>query len=444
VIKQWLMWLSFALLSVGTVIAGSAIVFGLKTSTEIVLPPIENSRPLLTKNSFTLSQEAYQAIGTACLQLKYAPVYLQLPDLRNILIYSGKNGRPDAKVEREVFHFLFNGSPTTASIAVNEPLYLFYDRTKLPSQYTFSPNNEKTALWIKAFTDGQDAIVSLFMEDNEGHLIQKPQQHAQFRLAEKDNFRIAAGRNWDIGKWRVDGTLLVRQKACWKGPDAFLERHGGEEFAAMAGKQRIDFTDEESSYSVYVGLNDNMIWDGQKWKVATVGDETLKYPLMTIKKIDDRLMTFELWDVSGKGKAILNLVKTNDPLMGNDTQKNFKCLGARTRSQYIFEMDGQRILLTPKDWLLRTPEGWIKLSTVQEIDDYVERRLQGPLFVFDGVISREGRQMLLGSLFNPARTERQEIELPVLKATTRLGNLNEDDLDDDDEDDDDDENDDDY
>jgi len=100
--------------------------------------------------------------------------------------------------------------------------------------------------------------------------------------------------------------------------------------------------------------------------------------------------------------------------------------------------------LTPKDWLLRTPEGWIKLSTVQEIDDYVERRLQGPLFVFDGVISREGRQMLLGSLFNPARTERQEIELPVLKATTRLGNLNEDDLDDDDEDDDDDENDDDY
>ncbi|MCP5507977.1 MAG: hypothetical protein H7A37_06730 [Chlamydiales bacterium] len=45
----------------------------------------------------------------------------------------------------------------------------------------------------------------------------------------------------ELGKWRVDGTLLARQRARWYGPDMFLKRHGGDEFKDVSGKRRIDF-----------------------------------------------------------------------------------------------------------------------------------------------------------------------------------------------------------
>ena len=124
-------------------------------------------------------------------------------------------------------------------------------------------------------------------------------------------------------------------------------------------------------------------------------------------------MNLELWDAEGKGKAVMNLIKANEAWMPQNLEQNFKFMGARTRSQFVFEINNERILLCPQDWLVLTQTGWKKLVTPKEIDDYVDRKVTGPLFVFDNIERKDDRQVIVGTLFNVARTETASVELPL-------------------------------
>lgn len=411
--KQWLQWINLGVIGLASFLLICALYIVISRPSEIIgadPAAIKKTPPI---SSFAMSKQACDAIGKTGLELKFTPVTLQIPDLKNHLLYYGKNGRPDAPTENPVLHFAIAANPTVAApIANGGKLYLLYDKKKTPPQYVFSPNNEVTPLWIEPVAQGNEAVVKVNIRNENGELMTEPEVNSVIRLPEKEN-RANAGKAWDIGKQRVDGSLLARQKARWMGPDVFLEKHGGSEYKELQSKQRIDFAEEENPYSVYVGVNDSLVWDKDHWVVAQPGANTLSQPLMIVKKIEERLMNFELWDVGGKNKVILNLVKSSEPWTSAAVEGKFKFLGARTRSQYIFEIDGKRVLLSPKDWLLQTPTGWKKLMTAKDIDDFVERKTVGILFICEGLERKEGKQVLKGNFFNPARTEMYPISLPV-------------------------------
>ena len=182
------------------------------------------------------------------------------------------------------------------------------------------------------------------------------------------------------------------------------------------GKHRIDFGENDDLYSVFVKPDDCLIWNENRWKVVLPGEKSLGLPLLVVKKIDERLMIFELWDVEGKGKILLNLLKSTEPWGVQNTQglqHVFKFVGARTRTQCVFEINRERVMLRPSDWLLLTPKGWKKLTTTEEIDNYVKRKLTGTLFVFEGISRKDERQILNGTLYSPARHESQPVELAL-------------------------------
>lgn len=411
--KQWLKWINLGIGALAAFLIICALYITLTRPSEITALDPATAKKVLPASSFAMSKQACDAIGKAALDLKFSPITLQIPDLKNHLLYYGKNGRPDAPTENPVLHFAIAANPTVAVPVVNGgKIFMFYDKKRAPPQYVFSPNNEETPLWIEPIVQGNEAVVKVSIRNENGEIMKEPEANASIRLPEKEN-RANAGKAWDIGKQRVDGSLLARQKARWMGPDVFLEKHGGPEFKDLQSKQRLDFAEEENPYSIYVGVNDSIVWDKDHWVVAQPGVDTLNMPLMIVKKIEERLMNFELWDVGGKNKVILNLVKSNEPWTPAAVEGKFKFLGARTKSQYIFEIDGKRILLSPKDWLLQTPTGWKKLMTAKEIDDFVERKTVGILFICEGLEKKEGKQVLRGNFFNPARTEMHPIDLPV-------------------------------
>lgn len=416
-IKNWLTWINWSIAGLAGLIFAISFYFYFQSPEITVSDPFGSKRALPTI-PFKQPQDAYQAIGKNCFELQFTPIALQLPDLRNYLTYCGKNGRPDAQKDNHALHFLFLHNAAPTSILANEKTYLEYDKTKTPSQYIFSPGNQETSLWIEPSSQGNEAIVNVFMKNEEGEIIREPSSSATFRLPEKDMMK--GNKTWELGKWRVDGSLLARQRARWMGQDQFLERHGGDEFGHLKNKHRIDFTTEEDEvYSIFVGLNDNLIWTDDQWKMVKPGDDTLSAPLMVVKKVEERIMSFELWDVGGKNKIVLNLIKNHEAWLPQDIQKTFKFLGARTRSQYIFELDKQRIFISPKDWLLQTEDGWVKLASAQQIDDYVDGRLKGILFVFGGLEKNESGQMLKGIMYNHSRTDSQEIEIPIQQVGKR-------------------------
>ncbi|MDP1880600.1 MAG: hypothetical protein Q8K60_06645, partial [Parachlamydiaceae bacterium] len=252
-------------------------------------------------------------------------------------------------------------------------------------------------------------------ENEKGELITEPESNAKFRLPEKE-FSRTAGTSWEIASFKVDGTLLARQKVRWFGPDRFLENHGGKDYHFVQGKQRIDFGENEDIYSVFVKVGDTLVWENNRWQVVEPGEDSLGRPLLVVKKVDERLMSFELWDVEGKSKIILNVLKTSEPWTMQNPQvlkSMFKFLGARTRTQSVFEINGERVLLSPSDWLLLTPKGWIKLTDEKEIDDYVKRKLTGTLFIFEGVSRKDDRLAMQGTLYSPSRHEAQQVSLPL-------------------------------
>lgn len=424
-VKKWVTLTNYVACGVIAVLLLASLYFVAMRQRTFTLNETVTKKSLVPKGAFTRTPEEYQAISNPALNLKFSPLSVQLPDLRRYLTYYGKNGRPDAQEERISLFFSFTGNKSPTSVLPGERVYVLYDKALTPNQYLFSPDNSPTALWFTATVQGNQALINVGMDGGEGVVISEPKGYATFTLPEKEFARFGNNATpWELGKWRVDGTLLARQKAKWFGVDKFLERHSGEEYKSWVNKQRIDFGEGEDLYSVYVGVGDCLIWNDGAWKNVKPGAGSLKHVLMCVKKIDDRVMNLELWDVDGKGKISLNLVKVNEPWVPQNLEQNFKFIGARTRSQFVFEINKERMLLSPNDWLLLSGTTWKKLVTPQEIDDYVERKTVGPLFVFDKVERKDDRQVVIGTLFNSARTEMVTVEFPLQQSKGKRANAN--------------------
>lgn len=413
-IRKWLDLVNLGMAALFAFLVVAAGVLEWSRPSHIALPQITAPKTSLPKKGFAQKQEAYDAIGEPVLALEYHPPRLQLPDLRQQIAYYGQNNRPDVSLNNALLHFGFAKGTEIASAPPNKPLYLVYQKDDSSGSYRFSPRNEKTSLWIEADAIDKDATIHVHMLDENGEEVRNPEVYASFSVKEKEYARYGSAP-WEIGKWRVDGTLLARQRARWFGVDKFLERHGGDEYADISGKNRVDFGEKDDLYSVYIGEGSALIWDGSRWKSVVPGEKSRGYPLLVVKKVEERLMNLELWDPDGNKKIALNLLKSTETWVPTNIQKDFKFLGARTRSQFVFEVDDEKMLLSPHDWLLLTSDGWRKLDSADEIDAYVDRSETGTLFVFNGVERTGDQQVLRGAIYNPSRTQVQDLELPVQK-----------------------------
>lgn len=415
-VSRWLPFINRLLCGIIAVLFIGTFIVWLERPSDISAEDVQ-PRTYALKNAFEMPQEAYTAINEPIFPLAYTPPTMQVPDLRQQLVFHGKNGRPDAQLDRTLIHFGFRTGQGIFSVRPGEKIYLQYLPKPSTTPYALSPNNQETSLWIETALADNEATIKVFMKNEKGELIQEPNSHCTFNLQEKEAQKGTAA-TWQIDNLRVDGTLLARQHARWYGKDPFLENHGGDEFNEVSGKQRIDFGKDDEIYSVFAAVGDCLIWDGEKWTQIKPGEESLKHPLLVLKKVEDRLMTFELWDVEGKGKIALNLLKSTEAWSSHgaeNLQRIFKFVGARKKSQFIFEINNERLLLSPNDWLLCTEDGWKKLSDAKEIDEYVTRKTTGVLFVFEGITRKDGGQVLIGELYNATRSEMLPVELSILQ-----------------------------
>ena len=418
-ITKWLAWINY------TIIGGIAILllaaFFLLGSRQTDLPTQDTvaRKSNMPKRIFARQPHEYDAISAPAFKLSFSPLSAQLPDLRRHLIYYGKNGRPDADHENPLMYLTFTGNKSPVSITPGKRLFVIYDKKQNPNQYVFSPNNHEAPLWLEATAQGNQAVIKTGMKLECGEEILEPATYAEFTLPEKEFVRFG-GSTWELGGLRVDGTLLARQKARWCGVDRFIEKHGGEEYKDYQNKHRVDFGEGDEIYSVYLAQGSCLIWKNNRWQSTQPGEHSIDTPMLCVKKVDERVMNLELWDAEGKGKIVLNLIKTNETWAPKTIEEHFKFIGARTRSQFIFEIKTERMMLRPHDWLILTESGWKKLETADEIDQYVDRKLVGLLFVFDHIDKKDDKQIISGTLFNAARTEMVPIELSLQQNATAL------------------------
>lgn len=413
-------------------------IFFCKKELNILPPKIENAK--LPKNPFEQSLQSYENIGKYGLFLAAGSPRLSLPDLRNELIYPGRNQRPDLLMSKHTpfSQIELKSSGECSSVYTCVPLFLLYsskqasnvssrrrppfEEEKSLSQkgYIYSPHNRPSPLWIEVTPmpendDGEDYVkIVVHMFDENRNLITFPKEHHEFLLKAENASKSSRFKKWELGGNVVDSTLLVRQKTKWIGLDLFLRYHGGDDFASSTDKERIDFHHLDNKiYSCFVNEGDYLIWKEGKWQSPSHEDNTSLYPLLVVKKIEENMITFDLWDLEGTAKTHLTLLKIKTHEKSLNLREEFRFVGAKTWNQFILETSSVRILVQPNDWFILTEEGWLKFSTPEMIDQYVEQTLKGPLFVVEKMIRENGKQTLIGHLFNSARTEMIPIVLPM-------------------------------
>ena len=121
-ISQWLSWVNCSIAGAALFLCLLGGFFWLKRPAEITCTNPISKECGLPKSAFELPDQAYQQAGELILALQQEPLAMQLPDLRQQLIYYGKNGRPDAQSQHTLLHFSFNGSKNVASVAPEEKL----------------------------------------------------------------------------------------------------------------------------------------------------------------------------------------------------------------------------------------------------------------------------------------------------------------------------------
>lgn len=377
-----------------------------RSSQNLRQPEIIPILAALPKNPFQLPSTAYTQIEGPFLHLEFKEPNLSLPDLKPFLTYYGMNRRPDASGKNL---FFAAGDPKKiVSIKSGEKLYLKHNPEA--RSFEISPQNQPSSVWITAIPSGKDAAIQVHLTGVGGEIITEPKERARFQISEKP---VPLQANiWMIGTHRADGTLLFKQKAKWHGRDLFLDLYGGADYQNIQGKQRLIFGDDENQYSLFAAPGDFFIWKDNRWQVPEKDEDTLSFPLIEIKKVDERVLSAELWDTEGKAKIPLNIIRSLDPLPSIDLSKSFQFQGARTKIHYMFQIDGRREIVGPGDWFIQLDGKWQKIKRSKDIDQILDREMIGPLLILDAAVQPDGK-FLQGKLFNASHTEMTEVALPL-------------------------------
>ncbi len=391
--------------------------------------------------SFKQPSESLTTIGEPFISLEKTDIKLALPDLRNTLIYFGSTVRPDVSENDAVVQMGIRGTPTPSPITANVPVYMQYESRGNSGKWSFSPDNAKTPIWVEITPQESSCEIELFMTDNEGNKIEEPADFAKFTLPQVHLPYTAHGANaFEVAGFRADSSLLIRQKCAWFGQDLFLQELGDETFAFAFDKERIDFLDPEDPYFCFVGTGDCLaFWDG-RWHEVEPGEESRDLPLLVAKKIDEKAISFDLWAPNGKARIPIELRRAN--AMSTFADKfDLKLVGARSRKDWIAELGGTRMLLRADDWLILQDNEWRKITTAEELDEYIYGAVRGPLLVLQGSEKIGNDIGLVGRVYDYTRTQVVPLRISLFKsweqATPTQDEFDENDDDDDDDDDDD-------
>jgi len=398
--------------------SGVGIIFYMKKDSSL-----ERERPISALEELEVPKNSSQKekplnFEKGSLSLQFAAPRMTLPNLRSELVFHGTSERPDFTLSN--FYFSLAGSEALFSHAQGKPLYLVYKKEaqtasgfeEKEGRYVIS--DVPTNLWVDFVLQngGKKLAATVHMLDENGVEIEEESANREFFLMQVPISKEKVG-SWELGDLRVDSTLLIRQKARWIGADQFLQMHGGEEFSYVLGRERIDFMATDPIYSCFVKRGDMLIWKEGKWSLPAEGEMTQTYPLLVVRKIEEKVISFDLWDAEGKTKIPLNLIRSRDMGGMPHLEQEFRFVGAKTWAQFIVEAGRERFTIKPFDWLVLTAEGWVKLDSSEKIDAFITQKVVGPLLVLDKMGKQAGKQVITGHLFNSSRTEVLPVELNI-------------------------------
>ncbi|WP_213358254.1 hypothetical protein [Chlamydiifrater phoenicopteri] len=368
-----------------------------------------------TQSLRPLKKELFREIFNAEGVLSLAALELaeKMPDLKREFVSISYNGRPDAGSCRYQVKL---SSGEVRAVSPGEKIFLRAKREGKAFSYHFS--DAPGSLWVQCAPalHGSSVEVQVFFLDSAGKRVTTPSDRMKFSLPTTGD---STGIAWEINGDRVDASFGVKQQMRRLGKDLFLVVHGGAEYAVPAAKERFDFRASKGErYSQYLAQGDWLFWDGDKWvpRGLFMGDST-KAPLLEVKRLEEKTAVFDIWNVGGTVKQSITLLRYQTSAMEvSEAIRELSFVGMKSWSTAIvvFQDDvATRTVVRPDDWFIRRECGWVKLSSPEDVEEYVVGGLEGPLLVVEGIVKEDAGFVLKGHLFNSNRTVLENIAIPM-------------------------------
>ncbi|MCH9633235.1 MAG: hypothetical protein S4CHLAM6_15880 [Chlamydiae bacterium] len=213
-----------------------------------------------------------------------------------------------------------------------------------------------------------------------------------------------------IDNYKLDSYILVRQKVSWLGQDQFLKEYGGDDFLFAQESQRLDFLHQKPPYFIFAKQGDLFSWKDGRWYEA--GQDSQDYPLMQVGKIDGQVMNLSIWDTSGRHKEQIQLSRSQSGAKKQNIVP-LRYIGAKSAQKWLVKSNKERFVIEPGDWMVHLGYKWEKMDSLGSINRYINNLNIGELFVIKDLIEKDGKKLLVGELFNAARTEKIDYQIDL-------------------------------
>ena len=351
---------------------------------------------------------AYYKIGTGPLQLSPKVKAFVLPNLKDEILFFGKNSRLDATIYDLLIHIGLKKKPQSLKAISGQRIYLTYVE-ELEPYLQFSA--DATPFWIMPYlSESGKAFIEmgLYLKDSSGELL----------LDERKTFGIedllSQEKNKKIINPQFQAAFKVFEKAKGWSNDQLFEVYGGEKYSLLKNHNRIEFPYDKETQIIYVKEGDILIWKEEKWKPEKIGKNSKGYPLAHLKRLNSYQMEWELWDKEGFLKKQIFIDQSKDSHLPHFQIDNiFSRIRQRTTSRISCRIENKSTILKSGDWILRTPTGWRVLKTLSEIKEVLHFYLKGELFIFDGILQKEGKSIFAGTLFDLMRTKQKRVHISL-------------------------------
>lgn len=337
----------------------------------------------------------YESIGSGALALHPRHAFGWVTRLADELAVVAYNSRPDIDLKESKILLALKAGKEQLTLSNGRTLYL----KESEQGKGLSSSEAATGLWVKPILlDNGTVLIEA------GRKIASGEEHGQFILAQQGGSRSQSGLSF---------AKELKTARCYPN-DLLIQKYGGREFSSWRDKVVLEFSKDSGTYALFASPGDDLIYESGEWSIANSREEMKKdLPVAKVRAVTGKAIEIEAWDDTGFYPVHVNVEMEKQGRIQLKPETMPTAIRMRSGTQVSCAFGKRRMILKQGDWLLKTTTGWRNLRKWEDIDQYLHHRINGELFIFDGIEKEGGRTVLKGHLFDESRTYMQPIALPV-------------------------------
>ncbi len=354
-----------------------------------------------------------EKIGQGALSLDSGIEKPMLKALTKEIILLAKNKKPEDEGSSVDFLFSLKNQAGERKAKSGEVLFLRQDLSAQLDSFSYSFSDEKTSFWIiPDFFDKDKVRLQVCL--NEGSSLE---ERAQIILEED--------RDFQYGEQDICFLQELEAAKLW-GQDLLLARFGGEMYASLKDKVKVEILGEKRTVFCFLGKGDFLWWNKKEgWAPLEDLRKAAGNPTAQVKNVASKMIELEVWGPSGFSSYYVQLdlqkagfkIGETAGFSGRSTKAKGEDLPhliqLRSPKQVSCALGKKRYFLREGDWVLKTSRGWKNLKTAADLDSYLRHVIRGELFIFDCLVEESGKLFMKGFLVDEMRTSMAPISLPV-------------------------------